>query len=179
MIEPQTPNRRGFIKGIVAGLAGAFFALRGAEPAEAAATSSSPITQVSIATPELIFEISPTDYARINELQSLQNSRELTDEESAELSALYAESDRRSQICEINYSYHSLRSYRSVRLRPGQFAMLVFTYKERDTLRCQLMPHYRLRSGFNPDVDALETSIEQQLLNYETEYGEPYIPLRY
>lgn len=32
----QPSNRRGFIKGIVAGIAGAFFALRGAAPAEAA-----------------------------------------------------------------------------------------------------------------------------------------------
>ena len=33
----QPSHRRGFIKGIVAGIAGAFFALRGAEPVQAAA----------------------------------------------------------------------------------------------------------------------------------------------
>jgi hypothetical protein len=36
----QPSHRRGFIKGIVAGIAGAFFALRGAAPVEAAAIST-------------------------------------------------------------------------------------------------------------------------------------------
>jgi len=35
----QPSHRRGFIKGIVAGIAGAFFALRGAEPVEAATST--------------------------------------------------------------------------------------------------------------------------------------------
>ena len=176
MNEPQTPNRRGFIKGIVAGLAGAFFALRGAEPAEAAATSSSPITQVSIATPELISEISPTDLARLDELN---NKEELTEAESIELTALSVEMDRRTDISDINYSYHFVMSYRSVRLRPGQYTMLVLTFKERGTLRYLLVPHYRLRIGFYPELDAVETSLEGQTLSYETAYGQPYIPPRY
>jgi len=48
----QPSHRRGFIKGIVAGVAGAFFALRGAEPVEAAVVRTPRKLRYSVANAE-------------------------------------------------------------------------------------------------------------------------------
>jgi hypothetical protein len=52
MVE-QTSGRRGFVKGIVAGLAGAFFVLRGAEPVEAAGQSTMTVLRARTRFPDM------------------------------------------------------------------------------------------------------------------------------
>jgi hypothetical protein len=83
-------DRRGFVKGIVAGLAGAFFALRGAEPVQARATSSLATLVVRIATPYLYEgkEFSRSESARYSYLRGLVFGRPHTEEERAEFYAI-------------------------------------------------------------------------------------------
>lgn len=92
MVE-QTSGRRGFVKSIVAGLAGAFFALRGAEPVEARAASGVATYNVRIGTPDInrAYE-NWSGWERFGELESIVNGRPLTGSEHEEyLGLIYSE----------------------------------------------------------------------------------------
>ena len=67
----QPSHRRGFIKGIVAGIVGAFLALRGAEPVEAAANSTLTVLRARTRFPN---PVSEDDGERIRQWQTFYRS---------------------------------------------------------------------------------------------------------
>jgi hypothetical protein len=82
----ESSDRRGFVKGIVAGLAGAFFAFRGAEPVQARATVGFSTLVVRISTPYL-FEgkaFTSSESARYRHLRGLVFGRPHTEAERVE-----------------------------------------------------------------------------------------------
>jgi hypothetical protein len=81
MNKIQKNHRRGFIKGMAAGVVGAFFALRGAQPAQARAMNAYPMLEVRIRTPELYEEMSDADWERLIELERIVNGRPFTESE--------------------------------------------------------------------------------------------------
>jgi hypothetical protein len=79
----HTSQRRGFIKGIAAGVAGLFFALRGTEPVQARGINTFPVLQVRIGTPDVNKgkSLSDEEWTRLRFLRGVIFGRSLTPHE--------------------------------------------------------------------------------------------------
>ena len=177
--EPQTPNRRGFIKGIVAGLAGAFFALRGVEPVNAAAVRSFPITTVSLNTPEIVEKLSEADKDRLDYLMGVAEGGEgISEEEQNELSILEWESLRLGTRTQANEHYQAIKAYRTVRLRAGEFAYVVFPLRFNGIVSQNGNLYARYKDGTYPVLIGLEEVYAILVERLESMWYETYTPPR-
>ena len=161
-------DRRGFIKGLAVGLAGALFALRGAQPASA----ESPQFALRIKKPYVVeyFEQRPAELQALLDAITQLWDAELADDGGppltepaarAEWIALGKESMQWQARQELMGFRSGISLLRSLRLRKGEFVPIIFTIKEyRDGILTHTGERFQtVWRGFDGDVALGETGI--------------------
>ena len=168
----KNDSRRSFIKGAAAGLVGALLALRGAEPTQAVSRGL-PIQQLSVPTPELAENLSPSDQARLEDLESRYGSDlGLSSEEEAEREALLDELTRLSYRTEINRFQNAVNAIRRARIGRGEFAIVIFPVRQNAKITYWKETVVVTRSGENLTITNLRDLIDQYTQYYEDRWGD-------
>jgi len=172
-MSDQNSDRRGFIKGTAAGLAGAFLALRGAPPAEAAAMSF-PLQEIRMPLPliEVNPTLSPDDLWRWRYLSDLNaNSPDgLEEAYQIEYLALEFELQRLAALGSVNSMKVIVVAYEKAKLQRGSFAAISFAFKQSgETIRLTHIVS-RTSTGETPELAQAKSRYETALHLYKSMY---------
>jgi len=166
-MRKHSSDRRGFIKGLAVGLAGALFALRGAQPASA----ESPQFALRIKKPYVVeyFEQRPAEVQALLDAiaefwadEAVDGGPPLTEPAArAEWITLGKESVQWQARQELMGFQSGITLLRSLRLRKGEVVPIIFTIKEyRDGILTHTSERFQTAwRGFDGDVALGETGI--------------------